>query len=154
MSHITAVSLKILDLRALRAAVQEMGAQFIEGKTTYNWWGISVGNKPIPKGMTKEMLGRCSHVIKVPGVNYEIGVVKTAQGHYTLAYDAYNWGHGPNNIPADGGKLEEKFGQGLKKLVQSYAVAKATLEARAKGWMVVSRQTLANGSVKVVMQGV
>lgn len=153
MSHVTSISLKILDLRALKAAVLEMGGEWVEGKTTYNWWGVSVGDAPIPEGMTKEMLGKCSHCIRVPGVNYEIGVVRMPQGHYTLAFDAYNYGAGPNRIPADGGKLVQKFGDGLKKLVQSYAVSVATLKAKASGW-IVNKQHLPNGAVKLTMSGV
>lgn len=153
MSHVTTISVKILDLRALKAAIKEFGAEWIEGKREYNWWGISVGDTPLPEGMTKDMLGKCDHVIKLPGANYEIGVVKMPGGHYTLAYDSYNYGSGPNNVPADGQKLLNKFGDGLKKLVQTYAVCKATLEAKAKGWM-VNKQTLANGTVKLSLTGV
>jgi hypothetical protein len=153
MSHVTTVSIKIKDLQALKAAIKEFGAEWIEGRKEYNWWGVSVGDTPLPEGMTKEMLGKCDHVIKLPGVNYEIGVVKMPAGHYTLAYDSYDYGRGPNRVPADGGKLLAKFGDGLKKLTQAYAVAKATIEAKAKGW-IVNRQTLGNGAIKLTLSGV
>lgn len=152
MSHVSTVSLKIRDINALKMAVQRLGAQFIEGKTTYNWWGVSVGDTPLPQGMTKEMLGKCTHAIKVPGGNYEIGVVKMSDGSYTLAYDSYNYGQGPNGIRADGAKLITQFGDGLKKLSQMYGVCVASLKAKAQGWL-VNEQTLPNGSIKLTCSG-
>lgn len=148
MSHITTVALKIKDLNALKSALAEFGAVWCENQQTYKWYGPSVGDTPLPVGITKDMLGKCSHAIKLPGVNYEIGVVKMPDNTYTLAYDFYDYrphGH-------DGGKLLEKFGQGLQKLTQAYACAKVSLEARAKGWM-CQKQKLANGSIKLVLQG-
>lgn len=152
MSHISTISVTLKDLAALKAAVKEFGAQFIEGQKTYAWWGKSVGDSPLPAGMTVDQLGKCDHAIKLPGVNYEIGVVKTKDG-YTLAYDAYNYGTGYNGIPADGGKLVAKFGDGLKKLVQSYAVNVAELKARAQGWL-TQRTTLPSGAVKLQLTGI
>lgn len=148
MSHVTTISVTIKDLAALKAAVKEFGCEWVEGKKKYTWFGQSVGDYPIPAGMTAEALGKCDHVIKVPGVNYEIGVVKLPQGGYTLAYDFYgNWGlH-------DGQKLLGKFGDGLKKLVQTYAVQVATMKAKASGWM-TQRTTLPNGTIRLSMTGV
>jgi hypothetical protein len=151
MSHISVITITIKDLNALKAAVREFGAEFIEGQRTYAWWGKSVGDTPLPAGMTNEQLGKCDHCIKVEGVNYEIGVVKTKDG-YTLAYDAYNRGAGPNGIRADGGKLLAKFGNGLKKLVQSYALNVAEMKARSAGWL-TRRTALPNGAVKLSLTG-
>lgn len=148
MSHVTTVAIQIRDLNALKAAAREQGCEFIEGKTTFEWYRQHVGDYPLPAGMTKEQMGKCDHVIHVPGVNYEIGVVKKQDGTYTLAYDFYG-GHGRH----DGHKLLEKFGDGLKKLCQGYAIAKTTLEAKAKGWM-VGKHTLPNGTVKLTLTGV
>ncbi len=138
MSHITAITVQIKSLAALRAAVAEFGAEFIEGKTTYEWYGRTTG--PVPAGLKAEELGKCSHVIRIPGVKYEIGVVHRPDGTYTLAYDS--WG--------DGQGLLKKFGEGCGKLVQSYAVHTATMAAKAKG-MLVRRQTQDNGAIKLVI---
>ena len=153
MSHISSVTLKIRDLTALKAAVKDLGLIWAEGQRTYNWYGVSVGDSPIPEGMTKEMLGKCEHAIKLAGVNYEIGVVRLPAGHYTLGFDSWNCGTGPNGVPCDGGRIAQKLGDKLQKLVQSYAVNAATLAARAKGWC-VQKQTLPNGTVKLSMTGV
>lgn len=149
MSHVTTVSIKIRDLNALKAAAKEHGCEFIEGKTTFEWYRQHVGDYPLPQGMTKEQMGKCDHVIRCPGINYEIGVVKTQDG-YTLAYDFYGYDGGGRH---DGHKLLQKFGDGLKKLTQTYAVQVATMAAKAKGWM-CQRQTLPNGTIKLSLTGV
>lgn len=152
MSHISKVYIQIRNLAALKSAVANLGGVWVENKKTYNWWGRSMGDSPIPEGMTKEMLGKCDHVIQTPGGNYEIGVVKMPDGTYTLAYDSYNYGKGPNGIKADGQKLIDRFGDGLKKLTQRYAATLATMAARAKGWM-TTEQTLPNGSIQILATG-
>lgn len=124
---------KITDLRALALAARELGGELVLDQKTQNYYSGTA---------------KCEHVIKVAGVHYEVGIVRLADGGYTLAHDPYG-GHGRH----DGNKLTEKFGDGLKKLTQYYAVAKAEIEARAKGWM-VSRTALSNGSVKLTMTGV
>ena len=80
MSHMTTIAIQVKDLAALKAAVIELGALWMEGQRTHKWYGQSVGDYPLPKGVTVDMLGKCDHAIKVPGVNYEIGVVKLADG--------------------------------------------------------------------------
>lgn len=76
--------------------------------------------------------------------------MKQSDGTYNLAFDGYGYDGGRRH---DGHKLLEKFGDGLKKLTQTYAVQVATMAAKAKGWM-VSRQTLPSGMVKLTMTGV
>jgi hypothetical protein len=148
MSHVATVSVVITDLNALKLAVAELGGQFVEGQKTYQWYGESVGDYPLPKGMTEEDLGKCDHVIRVPGVHYEIGVVKLKDGTgYTLAYDFY--GSGGTD---DGQKLLQKFGDGCKKLTQMYSVHKASLLAKKQGYN-VQRTTKANGKILLTCTG-
>lgn len=149
MSHVTTIKIEIKDLNALIAACQEHGAIFVRDQKAYNWYGVSVGDYPLPAGITKDQLGKCDHAIKLPGVNYEIGVVRLPNGNYTLAYDFYG-GDGPGYGRHDGHKLLQKFGDGCQKLVQSYAVHKATLEARKRGYT-VTKKTLPNGAVKLTV---
>ena len=141
MSHITSIDIIITDLTALKEAVTELGAQWVEDKRTYEWFGRSVGDYPIPEGMAVNELGKCDHVIRLPGCQYEIGVVRKGTG-YTLAYDF--WG--------PGAKLKQHFGDGLTKIKQLYAVEKAATAARAKGYL-VTRRAVANGAIKLVITG-
>lgn len=142
MSHVSSISIAITDLNALKLAAKELGANWIEGKKQYAWYGQHVGDYPLPQGMTEEQLGKCDHVISVPGVGYEVGVVRRADGTHTLAYDFYGPGRG----------LLKQFGEGLKKLVAAYSVHKTTLWARNKGYM-VQRKTLNNGKTQLTVTG-
>lgn len=149
MSHVTSVDIKVKDLAALKTAVEQLGGVFCENKKSYVWWGRSAGDYPMPEGMTAKDLGKCDHAIKVPGVNYSIGVVRKQDGTYTLAYDFYNYGEGPNGVRADGGRLHEQFGPKLKNLVQAYSQQVVIRKMRTQGWS-VSSQKLSNGSIKMV----
>jgi len=149
ISHIATIEIQIDSLDALKAACKELGVEFIEGKTTYKWFGGVLGDYPLPKGMTKDTLGKCAHVIRVPGVSYEVGVVRLPDGKYTLAYDF--WGI-RGNAEHDGHKLKEKFGDQLGVLVQRYAVQRATREAQLKGCRVM-RRVQPNGSIRLEISG-
>jgi hypothetical protein len=136
MSHIESVSVVITDIKALEAACTRLGVELVKGKTSYNWFGRSVGDYPIPAGFKAEDLGKCDHVIRVPGVNYEVGVVpaRNADGTpakgYTLLYDFWSGGAGH-----DGGKLKQKFGAGLTKLVDAYSLEALKAKARQQGYL-------------------
>lgn len=115
---------------------------FLEGKTTYKWYGRHVGDYPLPEGIKKEDLGKCSHAILLPNCQYEIGVVKLDNGSYTMLYDF--WGPGE--------KLKSHFGDGLKRLTQMYSVHKATKAAHLKGYQ-VARSYGENNSIKLQVTG-
>lgn len=141
MSHIETVSVKITDLNALKSACAVLGVEWVEGKRTYQWFGRSVGDYPVPEGFSAEDLGNCEHVIRVPGVDYEIGVVKCPDGPgYTCLYDF--WG------PGEG--LLKKFGKGLTKLIDRYSVEALKAKARAKGYMSREAQ-LSNGKTQLIV---
>ena len=44
MSHVAEVQLEILDMKALKEAVEELGLEWREGQTTYNWYQSWVGD--------------------------------------------------------------------------------------------------------------
>jgi hypothetical protein len=136
VSHVETVTVIINDLDALVEAVARVGCKFVPNKKTYEWWGRSVGDYPLPEGMTVDMLGKCEHVIQLPGCGYEIGVVKTGPKKYTLAYDFYG----------EGGKLLAHLGPKLQRLVQMYSICKVSREAKKKG-MKVQEVKHANGAV-------
>lgn len=153
MSHITAIAIEIKNIDALEAACKELGATLVRHQRTYKWFGSSVGDYPLPPGFTTAMLGHCEHAIHLPGVNYEIGVVRNPlnTSTFTLLYDFWGYGARAGMSEAgqhDGHKLKAHFGDGLRQLVQLYGVHAATLAARARGHS-VARQTLPNGSIKL-----
>jgi len=140
MSHVTTISIEIKDLAALVAAAKELGCEWRENQTHYAWYGKSVGDYPLPDGIKREDLGKCAHAIRVPGVEYEVGVVRKPDGKYTLAYDFWGPGQG----------LLKKLGENCSKLSQMYAVHAATRAAKAKG-LLVQRKNQDNGAIKLVV---
>lgn len=148
MSHLDSIAVTITDLNALKLAAKEFGALWVEGKKTFNWHGRYVGDTPMPENLKGIKPGTCDHVIQLPGVNYEVGVVKLAAGGYTLAHDYYEH----SSCGHDGHKLVEKFGQGLKKLCAAYSTQKTCLWANSKGYL-VQRKPLANGRTELVITG-
>lgn len=149
MSHVESVNVVITDLKALDAACARMGAVLAKDKTTYNWYGISVGDYPLPAGFRAADLGKCEHAIQLPGVKYEIGVVParnpdgTPAKGMTLLYDFYG-----STSRDDGQKLKRHFGDGLTKLVDAYSVEALKAKARAQGYL--SREvTRADGKIEL-----
>ena len=113
MSHISKIELEVKDLAVLSQACTRLGMEFIRGQKQFKWYG-----KDAP----------CDHVIKVPGADYEIGVVRT-NGRYELQCDFFD-----RNI-------EKAIGPNAGLLKQAYVVEKAKIEARRKGYSVMERKT-------------
>ena len=149
MSHVENVKTKITDLEALKAACVRLGAEFVANKRSYNWFGRSVGDYPLPAGFTAAELGKCDHVVKVPGVNYEVGVVKAKDGKgYTMLYDFYGASRGGH----DGELLRKQFGDGLTKLVDAYSIEAIRRKAKAQGY-IVKETSIEGGKTKLVVTG-
>lgn len=87
MSHVSHIQLKIYDLAALKAACVRMGFQFVEGQSTYEWYGrlVEPDKYPLPEGLTENDLGKCTHAIKIPNARYEVGVLKNGNSYMLLA---------------------------------------------------------------------
>lgn len=136
MSHVATVDVEIRDLQALAAACRRIGLELVEGQQTYRWFGRSVGDYPLPEGMTAKDLGKCEHAIRIPlaeqaqmkhGKPYEIGVVRRPDGRgYRLVWDFWQGGFG----------IQKRAGKDCTALVQSYAVVVAMREAQRKGYRV------------------
>ena len=126
MSHIAQIELEINDLDALKEACKRLHFEFQENKHTFTWYGVWVGRFPLPEGITQEDLGKCDHAIKIPGAEYEVGVIK--RGHqYILFWD--NW-------RAGGLEKDNALGKGAKRLKQAYAVECVRKQARVKGYKI------------------
>lgn len=156
MSHVVKINLEIKDLDALSDACKSLGIEFERlpsmgnihvpanlNPHRYEWWGTSVGDYPLPQGMTKEQLGTCAHRINVKGTSWQIGIFQTAPGKYTPVFDFYgSWGK----------PLEKAIGHNGEKLKQAYAIAAAKRAALQKG-LSVQTFKMQDGSVKLVMTG-
>jgi len=146
MSHVANVEVEINDLTALKTACGKLGLTFLEGKRTYKWFDryladSDVGRQTVEDGFKPEDFGKGEHAIKVPGSEYEVGVVKNPTGNgYRLIYDEYG---------SQGQAITKRLGgRQLTKLKTEYGVARATRHLQRSGYRVV-RRVLANGTVKL-----
>ena len=145
MSHVTQIrTVPIKDLNALEAAVAQLGGTLNRTKKTYNWYGRSVGDYPLPKGMTAADLGKCECAAQFPGLNYEVGF-QTAKGEEGLfpLFDFYGSSKGGH----DGKLLEGIIGSGAGKLMQAYSTQAAINAAGVAGYMVLGQTTDAQGNI-------
>ena len=146
MSHVTTVQVMIESLESLEMAANSLGLEFVRDKTSYKWYGHHVGDYPIPDGFKESDLGKCEHVIRVPGSEtaYEIGVVKRRDGKpgWTMIYDF--WG-------SCGREIEQKAGERCSALAKQYTKTHVIRGAIARGLKVEERQV--NGKTRLVLRG-
>lgn len=136
------MELLIKDLEALRSACKDLGCTFIPNKHDYKWWGSHVGDYPLPEGMTKEEMGKCNHAIKVPGADWEIGVVKEKDGKsHKLIYDFYG---------GEGQKIHKVCGENLGKLKQRYTID--ALKNKVKDKKKIKEEQLEGKKVKITIE--
>jgi hypothetical protein len=124
MSHFATVTTQIKDIAALSAACAELGLP-VEANTTAR--GYSTQSVP------------GEHVIRLKGP-YDIAVNRQKDGSYGLTTDWWN------------GHVEKEVGSNYSRLLQLYAVHKATAEARKRGHS-VQRKAAKNGTIKLVIGG-
>lgn len=128
MSHQSKIRCSIksdtLGIEALKQSATELGCELLKNAAGRIYSG--------EKG--------ADYVVRVKGASYDVLCDTTKEGTLAMTTDWY------------GGSVAKVLGKDLCKLKQGYAVNRATIEARRKGY-VVSKQTLANGSVKLVLTG-
>ena len=112
MSHISKIELEVKDLGILSQVCKKLGLDLVKGKKSFKWYGRDES---------------CDHIIRVPGADYEIGILNKG-GQYELNCDFYD----PN--------IEKVIGRQGGRLKQAYAVEKAKIEARKKGYPVIEKQ--------------
>lgn len=111
MSHFTTVSAEIRDLEALRAAVARCGGEVLENAGCRYYYGVQ----------QKEL------AIRLPG-KYDAALERQTDGSYLLTADWY------------GGHVAKSLGENGDALLQGYAVEKARIEGRRRGFSVTERQ--------------
>ncbi len=118
MSHFTQVKTQLKDLSLLSSAAKALGLQKVD-RTVVNGY---IGQKT-----------DAEHVWQVSN-NYDLGVIKDANGMYTLVADWWGTDHTIRNLD--------------KKVIQEYSVQAILRRARLLGRSAV-RETQSDGSVKV-----
>ena len=135
MSHVSTIDVDVKDLNAVRRMCEREGWEFRENQKTYGWYGQSVGDYPIPEGVSVEDLGKCDHAIHIPGCDYEVGLIHKQGSHYTVIADLWS-----------GGGLEKHVGEDCGRIKQLYALEKAKIEAKKKGYL-CREQAAKDGSI-------
>jgi hypothetical protein len=116
MSHLTRIELELQDLQVLKSACKRLNLEFRQDQKEFVWFA--------------RRRTSCEAVIKVPGANYEIGIIRNQDRKgYNLQTDFYDKNIG-RAIGPNGGLLK-----------QAYAIEKGKLEARKKGYQVFEQQT-------------
>jgi hypothetical protein len=101
MSHIVEMDIQIQSLAALKAACQRLGLQFVENARTFRAFST----------------GQCDHKIIVPNAGYDIGVVQTESGGYSLLWDQWHQGKLTKVLGHDAGRLKQAYGLEYAKLL-------------------------------------
>jgi hypothetical protein len=125
MSHFTSIQTHVRDIAALRDACAELGVEVHENARAR---GYNLNN----------LSGE--YVIKLKGP-YDIALNKQPDGTFAMTTDWWN------------GHVEKEAGTGFGKLMQLYAVHKASREARRKGYS-IQRKAQRDGSIKLCIGGV
>jgi len=117
MSHVVSSRCVALDIECLKHTIMKHFPQlkWVE-KKKYNWFGKWMADfhgqdAAYKNGIAPEDYGNCDFCIQMPGVHYEIGVVKRKDGAgWTLVWDFYS----------DGKKLSQCVGDGAEKVMVAY----------------------------------
>ena len=146
MSHIEKCSVVITDLKALKAACDNLGCTFVEGQTHFTAY---TGQNP------------CEHAIKVPGTSWEVGLLSAdTLGNkikaWSPAYDPYERGYDPTH-KNDGKAITDLLTKGVgkdgkhhfEKLMSQYSLEVLKAKARAKGYQY--KESFVGGKLKLTV---
>jgi len=134
MSHVSVVELEVKDLAALKEACEAIGLEFVEGQTSFKWYGrwmndYDAHDAAYRRGIDPKNYGRCKHAIRIPGDSkaYEVGVVAKQDGSgYELCWDSWSGGFG----------LQAYVGKDCENLKHEYAkvTVKKSVSKSMKKW--------------------
>jgi len=144
VSHITKIKTVIHedDLDAMAQGAVRLGGQLVRDVDRYKWYGRWMRDSPLPEGVPEEDLGKCAHVIRFPRASYEVGLVRQADGTYTVQYD--DWRQGG---------LAPIVGEGAAKLLQAFGVETSIAHAHKLGHRLLKEEKLPNGRIKLQFAG-
>jgi hypothetical protein len=125
MSHFTTIKTQIKDIEALKSTCKELGLTVLQNAEARGYYTNTT------KG---------DYVIRLKGP-YDIALNKQPDSSFGITADLWE------------GEVEREVGKNYGKLMQLYAVHKATIEARKKGHL-TRRSQQKDGSIKLVIAGV
>ncbi len=120
MSHVTTIeSEERYDIPTLMRMCADEGWEFMEGKLNHRSYHPNQA---------------CGHVVRVPGADYEIGVVME-DGEWRLKWDSYGPGGLQAKLGNNGGLLKQAYGMAKTRMVASSHRRRCYQRpAQQKGW--------------------
>lgn len=151
MSHIATIKTEIKDLEAVKLACAELGLEFLEGQKTCKFYPKAGSPQTHP----------CDHAIKLPEGNgsfaMELGLVKTEKGFDLVGDDllklSENCENGQFWCETIFGMEKNPLGKNFNKLLQLYAVNKATIESKKMGYLVKRQYVPGTQKIQLVVTG-
>lgn len=145
MSHTTEIdAVEIIDIAALKAAVNELAASGINCQLVEN---------AVPRAYYNDQLPQAEYVLKLSSSDYDIGFYKRENGKgYNTRCDFFN-NKVQNVLGATRAEGEDAGMAKLGKLYQTYAIHAATHAAVQQGYS-VQRVNQPSGAVQLVVSGV
>jgi hypothetical protein len=151
MSHIATIKTEIKDLEAVKLACKELGLEFRENQKTCAFYPESGTPQQHP----------CDHAIKLPEGDFpmELGLVKTANGYDLVGDELLKISEedGEHNggfwVPKIFGMETNPLGTNYSKLLQLYAVNKATIESKKRGYLVKRQYVPGTQKIQLVVTG-
>lgn len=145
MSHITKISLRVLDEAALETAAKACGLER-RNQTTHKWYGRFMGDTTPPAGMAVKDYGKCLYAYGLAGdrESYEVGVVKALDGGegFDLVFDS--WGQA-RLMAAVGGHDWQKL---RREYAAEVATRKANAELAREGFAIY-RENMPDGRIRL-----
>lgn len=148
MSHTTTIkSVKIQDIDALRAAVEELRQSGVNCELAQN---------VKPRMFYETQHAECDYVLVLKDCKYDVGFDKQADGSYVPVFD--EWG---NHVGSEIGAAcpmpktpEDRAQHQIGKLMQNYAKHAAINAAVHQGYVVEGVTTDTAGNIQLVLGGV
>lgn len=144
MSHIATIKTEIKDIEAVKLACAELGLEFKENQKTCKFWPTAGRPQEHP----------CEHAVALPIGSYEmeLGLVKTETG-YSLVGDNLLHHDDPTVCQTLFGLDKNPLGKNYSKLLQLYAVNKATIESKKRGYLVQRQYVPGTQKIQLVVTG-
>lgn len=147
MSHTTKINtIKIQDVRAMEAAVQDLKASGVNCSLTPN---------ARPRMYYRAQEVQCDYVLQLHDGQYDVGFQKEADGSYAPIFDKHA-NYVGSKIGARCAMPSTEEGQALHcigQFMQNYSKHAAMNAARDKGYMVEGAVTDENGKVQITITG-
>lgn len=158
MSHVAQCNTVYRKLEDIQAAAKRLGGELLIDHKKLRWYGSGFVDDSVmwknmfekdeadrisrlPKAervrIINQMMNNVDHVVRFPGIGYDVGVYKQPDGTYRLRWDGFNSALNTRMGGYSGGHFS-----------QAYGVEAAKRAAQRKGWR-TNEKSLPNGHIEL-----